>query len=274
MCEIKKSEYCRLDESMPVIEEGCLDDVKEIDIRKQYLVPNAANEEAFMELKSYTPARLGIWHTGPRYKTETMLRFRADHSAAQDTVFSYVSQEFLDECNLFTVNTLCKDREEFVTRPDKGRIICEEGVKTIKERCIKNPTVQIIIADGLSACAIEANVKDTLPAILQGLDEYGIDYGTVFFVKNSRVATEDQISEILNADVVCQLIGERPGLTTAESMSAYIVYKAYTGMNESRRTVISNIHKSGTMPVEAGAHIADIIKLMLEKKASGTELKL
>ena len=88
------------------------------------------------------------------------------------------------------------------------------------------------------------------------------------------VFNEDEISEITGADVVCTLIGERPGLITATSMSAYIAYKATVGMPEARRTVLSNIHSAGTVPAEAGAHIAEIIKIMLERKVSGTELKL
>lgn len=270
----KPSDKCCLNESAPIIEEGYLEDIREIDLKKQYLVPNPYNRDGFLEMKNYTPSRLGIWHAGPRYKTETMLRFMADHSAAQDSVFSNVSEQFLNDNGLFTVETLCKDREEYVTRPDKGRIICEEGIKAIQEKCKMHPTVQIIIADGLSACAIESNLMDTLPAIQQGLESYGIDYGTTFFVKNSRVAAEDQICGLVDAKVICQLIGERPGLVTAESMSAYIAYKAKVGMIESRRTVISNIHRGGTIPVEAGAHIAHIIKRMLETKSSGTELKL
>jgi len=84
----------------------------------------------------------------------------------------------------------------------------------------------------------------------------------------------DHVSEVVGAEVTCLLVGERPGLVTAESMSAYIVYKATVDMPEARRTVVSNIHRGGTIPVEAGAHIAEIIKIMLEKKASGTDLKL
>ena len=85
---------------------------------------------------------------------------------------------------------------------------------------------------------------------------------------------EPGISELTGATVTCTLIGERPGLITAESMSAYIAYKATVGMPEARRTVVSNIHRAGTIPAEAGAHIAEIIKIMLDKKASGTDLKL
>ena len=109
---------------------------------------------------------------------------------------------------------------------------------------------------------------------MQGLESYKIDVGTPFFVKYGRVGVMDEISELTGATVTCTLIGERPGLITAESMSAYIAYKATVGMPEARRTVVSNIHRAGTIPAEAGAHIAEIIKIMLDKKASGTDLKL
>lgn len=271
---IQKPYYSQLDETAPVIEDGYIEDIREIDLKKQYLVKNPVDKEGFLNMKSYTPARIGVGRCGARYLTETMLRFRADHSAAQDAVWSYVSDDFLQKTGMFCVDTLCRDKEEYLTRPDKGRIICEEGVQTILEKCRKNPTVQIFIADGLSAAAIDANAYDTMRSIMQGLDAYGIDYGTPFLVRHSRVATEDQVCELLHAKVVCQLVGERPGLCSAESMSAYIAYDAKIGMLETRRTVVSNIHKNGSIPIEAGAHIADIIRQMLEKKASGTELKL
>ena len=155
-----------------------------------------------------------------------------------------------------------------------AKLISDEAVATLKEKCKKSPTVQIYVADGLSGASVAANIPDLLPAILQGLQSYKIDTGTPFFVKYGRVGVMDEISELLDADVTCTLIGERPGLITAESMSAYIAYKATVGMPEARRTVVSNIHKNGTIPSEAGAHIAEIIKIMLEKKASGTDLKL
>lgn len=274
MEEFLKPAYSQLDENAPVIEDGYLEDIREIHIKDQYLVKNPVDREGYLDMKSYTPARIGVGRCGPRYVTETQLRFRADHSAAQDAVWSYVSEDFLKKTGMFCVDTLCHDKEEYLTRPDRGRIISEEGVRTILEKCKPNPTVQIFIADGLSAAAIDANAYDTMMAIMQGLDAYGIDYGTPFLVRHSRVATEDQVCELLHAKVVCQLVGERPGLCSAESMSAYIAYDAKVGMLETRRTVVSNIHKNGTIPIEAGAHIADIIKLMLEKKVSGTDLKL
>lgn len=258
----------------PVIEEGCIPDVTEVDIRTQYLVENPVNKEAYYDLKQYAPCRLGIGKAGARYKTDPSLQFRAAHSAAQDAVFSDVDQEFVDKMGLFSVQTQCDSKDIYLTRPDLGRKLNDEAVKVIKEKCKMHPTVQVYVSDGLSSAAIAANVGDVLPAIEQGLKSYGIDCGTPFFVKYGRVGAMDQISEITGADVTCVLIGERPGLITATSMSAYIAYKATVGMPEARRTVVSNIHKAGTNPAEAGAHIAEIIKKILENKASGTDLKL
>ena len=249
-------------------------DLGEINIKDQLLVDNPANREEYMKLKQRTSARLGIGRAGTRFKTDVLLRFRADHAAAQDAVFNDVPESFLEEAGLFEVTTECKDRDEYITRPDLGRKISPEGIKLLEEKCKKSPTVQVYVSDGLSSTAVEANTKNILPAVLNGLKGYGIDTGTPFFVKYGRVAAEDHISDILKPDVVCVLIGERPGLTTAESMSAYIVYKAYVGIPEAKRTVVSNIHKDGTPAAEAGAHVADLIKKILDAKASGQDLKL
>lgn len=256
------------------IEDGCIPDVTEVDIRKQYLVENPVNREAYYDLKQYAPCRLGIGKAGARYKTDPLLQFRAAHSAAQDAVFSDVDQAFIDNMGLFSVSTQCDNKDVYLTRPDLGRKLNDEAVQTIKEKCKMNPTVQIYVSDGLSSAAVAANIGDVLPAIEQGLKSYGITIGTPFFVKYGRVGAMDQISEITGADVTCVLIGERPGLITAKSMSAYIAYKATVGMPEARRTVVSNIHSEGTIPAEAGAHIAEIIKKILDNKASGTDLKL
>ena len=256
------------------IEDGCIPDITEVDIRKQYLVENPEHGEEYAELKFNAPCHLGIGKAGARYKTLPQLEFRAAHSAAQDAVFNDADEEFVKSQGLFIVQTQCDSKDTYLTRPDLGRKLSPEAVATIKEKCKKNPTVQIYVADGLSSASVAANIPDLLPAILQGLQNYKIDVGTPFFVKFGRVAVMDEISELTGAEVTCTLIGERPGLITAESMSAYIAYKATVGMPEARRTVVSNIHRNGTIPAEAGAHIADIIKIMLEKKASGTDLKL
>lgn len=257
------------------IEEGVIDDITEVDIRKQFLIPNPVDRDGYLKMKAKTPARLGLWRSGPRYKTQSMLRFRADHAAAQDAVFSYVSDDLIKEMNFIEAETKCQDKDEYVTRPDLGRQFDEENTKKIKENVKPNQKVQVIVGDGLSSAAIEANIKEILPSIKQGLKMFNLDFDSdsVVFIKHARVPAMDQIAELTGAEVVCYLIGERPGLVTAESMSAYIAYKPTVGMPEARRTVISNIHKGGTPAVEAGAYIAELIHKMLEYKKSGIDLK-
>lgn len=266
VCSREKETVCGSDD-------GFIEDITEIDLRKQFLVDNAQDERAYLDMKSKTPARLGIGKAGARYKTATMLRVRADHAAAQDTVFSDVSEEFIKKNKFVFVKTLCKDKDEYLTRPDLGRRFGSEELDVIKKTCGNNPKVLVVVGDGLSSAAIEANVEDTVPSIAQGLEMYGIKLGEILFIKYARVGAMDAIGEVTDADVICMLVGERPGLTTAESMSAYITYKPKLGIAEAKRTVISNIHRGGTTPVEAGAHAAELIKKMLDRKASGIDLK-
>ncbi len=255
-------------------EKGCIDDITEINLKKLLLVEKPKNKELYLEMKSKTPARLGAGRAGARYKTISNLRMRADHGAAQDTVFNYVDEEFVKKNNFVPVHTLCKDKDEYLTRPDLGRRFDGSQQEIIKKTCGQNPKVLLVVGDGLSSAAIEANVEDMIPAIKQGLSNYGITVPDILFVKHSRVGAMDAIGEVTDAEVICILIGERPGLVTAESMSAYITYRPKIGIAESKRTVISNIHRGGTTPVEAGAHTARIIKKMLDEKASGVDLKL
>ena len=249
-------------------------DITEINLREQLLVPDPANAAEYLRLKAKTPARIGVYRAGPRYKTQTLLRFRADHAVAMDAVFTDVPDSFLEEAGMFAVQTRCTSKDEFLTRPDLGRQLDADAVKMIKEKCKPNPKVQIYASDGLSSTAIVANVKQIMPAILQGLKSFNIEAGTPFFLKFGRVGAMDAVTEALGAEVTVVLIGERPGLATGESMSAYMTYKGKVGMPEAGRTVVSNIHSGGTPAVEAGAHIAGIINEMIKQKCSGLDLKL
>ncbi len=251
----------------------CLPDITEIDLRKQFLVKEPKDREGYLAMKAKTPARLGIGRAGARYRTQTMLRVRADHAAAQDSVFSDVSEEFVKKNHFVFVKTLCKDKDEYLTRPDLGRRFPKEELEVIKKTCGQNPRVLVIVGDGLSSAAIEANADKMIPAIRQGLSIQNITLPEILFIKYARVGAMDDIGQATGAEVICMLVGERPGLVTAESMSAYIAYRPRHGLAESKRTVISNIHKGGTGAVEAGAHAAELILKMLEKKASGIDLK-
>lgn len=249
-------------------------DVTELDLRKLYLTENPENGEKFRKMKARTPARLGSGKAGPRYKTLTMLRFRADHAAAQDAVFSQVSEDFAAKNGMAEVQTRCRDKDEYLTRPDYGRCFDEENQRKIRSAISGTPRVQIVVGDGLSSAAIEANAMDCLQALREGLKLKGIDPGTPIFVRYCRVGAGDAIGDVTGCELVCMLVGERPGLVTDKSMSAYITYQPRTGVSESARTVVSNIHAQGTPAVEAGAHIADLIDTILKRKVSGVGLHL
>lgn len=236
------------------------------------MLAHVQDPDALRRMQTRTPARIGVGRAGPRLRTQTLLALRADHAAARDAVRTDVDPALPTRLGLFAVQTKCKDKNEFLTRPDLGRAFSEETLTMLKQHCASGVDVQLIVSDGLSSTAVTANAPRILPVLLDGLTARGLTVGTPIFVRLGRVGAQDRICQLLDAKVVCSLIGERPGLATAESMSAYISYRAAPGMPESRRTVVSNIHKNGIPAVEAGAYIVDVIARILEQKASGVEL--
>lgn len=236
---------------------------------------NKANKPiSLSNLKSSTNARIDVGRAGDRYRTDTLLDFREDHAIAIDAVWSMVDTAIIDKLNFIKLQTLIKDKEEYIRRPDLGRRFSEETLMFMKQSCRNNIDVQIIAADGLSAPAITNNLLDVYSIIADGAASLGYSIGTPIFVKYGRVAAMDRISETLNAKVTILLVGERPGLATNESMSCYMAYEARIDKPESQRTVISNIHRNGMPPVEAGAQIVHLIEVLMREKKSGVELKI
>ncbi|BCZ47446.1 ethanolamine ammonia-lyase light chain [Clostridium gelidum] len=251
-----------------------LEDISTIDLSNRVSVDDPIDYKGCMILRKSTPARICTGRAGSRYKTSDYLRLMADHAIAMDAVWSNVDESVVDELGFLKFQTLAMDKEEYITRPDLGRSFSNEVIDHIKDKCINNIDVQIIAGDGLSSPAITSNLKDIYPMIVDGVKGKGYSLGTPIFVKYARVATMDKISEAINAKITLILIGERPGLATGESMSCYIAYQASSKKPESQRTVISNIHKNGMPPVEAGAQIVQLIEILMKEKKSGIDLKL
>lgn len=215
-----------------------------------------------------TNARLGIGHCGARYTTQAMLTFLADQATASDAVFMEVSKETVDELKVLEVQTKCRDKLEMITRPDLGRIFDEEQKDLLRKNCKKSVQMQIYFGDGLSSPSIAANIPLLFPELKKNLEEKGYSVGTPFFVRYCRVNTAREIGPLLDAEVVCVLIGERPGMTTGESMSAYIAYCPNPDMSESEYTVISNISRVGLKPVDAVKEIEEkMIQVLVDKKS-------
>ncbi|MDR1708839.1 MAG: ethanolamine ammonia-lyase subunit EutC [Candidatus Accumulibacter sp.] len=236
-------------------------------------VQEPKRREVLEELKKSTAARVCSGRIGPRLRTTSFLRFLADHSRSKDTVLQDVPGDWLGKTGLLEVKSEASDKDQYLTRPDMGRRLSKEAIETINAKCKKNPQVQVIVSDGLSTDAVTVNYDELMTPLLKGLESARLDVGTPFFVRYGRVKIEDQVGELLGAKVVILLIGERPGLGQSESLSCYLVYSPTAATVEADRTCISNIHHGGTPPVEAAAVIVDLVKKMLEQKASGIALK-
>lgn len=232
--------------------------MKPFDYSGTYAVP-----EEMARFRKNTPSRIGIGHCGPRYTTEAMLAFRAAQAKANDAVRMEVPEEVIRQLGVFEVQTKCADKYEMLTRPDWGRLFSEEMKKKIRDNCKHNVDVQIYFGDGLCSPSIRANIPDLYPALKAGLEAEGLTVGTPFFVRYCRVNTARTIGPLVNAKITCVLIGERPGLITSESMSAYIALNANPDMSESDYKVVSNISHVGMPPVEAAAYIVELILEML-----------
>lgn len=229
--------------------------------------------EVLQEMRSNTASRVCAGRAGVRPRTQSLLRFLADHSRSKDTVLKEVPAEWVKKHNLLELQSEITSKNQYLTRPDMGRVLNKESIELLKSQCVQAPDVQIIISDGLSTDAITANYDEILPPLMKGLEQSGLKVGTPFFVRYGRVKIEDQAGEILGAKTVVLLVGERPGLGQSESLSCYAVYSPLVAKTvEADRTCISNIHHAGTPPVEAAAVIVDLVKRMLEQKASGINM--
>jgi ethanolamine ammonia-lyase small subunit len=251
-----------------------LPDPTEPEHRHALGVVDPHDAEGLTNLAATTTARLGVGRAGPRPRTPSLLLFQADHGVTQDAIYGTVDEATKAAFDLFTVTTRVADRQEYLLRPDLGRRLSDEAKATLAERCVTGPQVQIVVGDGLSAAAIDNNLGKILPVIQQGLNAAGVSVGTPFFVENARVGLMNDLNEIIGADVVILLIGERPGLGIADALSAYMGFQPGTGKTDADRDLICMITEhGGTNPLEAGAYVVEFAKRMLQHRASGQELR-
>lgn len=226
-----------------------------------------------------TPSRIFRGRSGPAYRTATQLELRADHALALDAVHDDVEltrdfpSEFVTSRKMFTVQSQAKDKREYLLRPDLGRRLSDAAREEIARRCPQGADVQIVIGDGLSAAAVIRQVPLLLPLLEQEAMRRGWKLGQPFLVRYCRVGIMNDIGELLRPQVVVLLIGERPGLATAESLSAYLAYQPASGHTDAQRNLISNIHPRGVDHAAAAVRIAALIDQLLRQQTSGVAIK-
>jgi ethanolamine ammonia-lyase small subunit len=208
-----------------------------------------------------TSARVLVGRAGPAYRTVTALQLRADHAAARDAVGAEVDllrdfgPERVEGLLLFDAQTRATSKAEYLRRPDLGRKLNDESRERIRARCPTNRDLQVVIGDGLSATAVAAQAPELLDRLQEAATARGWPFGRPFLVRYCRVGVMNDVGDLLSPVVVVLLIGERPGLATAESLSAYLAYRPGAGHTDADRNLVSNIHARGVGPAEAVARI-------------------
>ncbi len=231
------------------------------------------------KIRARTPARVLADRTGAAYRTATQLELRHDHAAARDAVRAEfelkrdLGAEFVERWKLFCVSTMAGSKEEFLRRPDLGRRLSESARSYLAAHCALNSDLQIVIGDGLSVTAVFTQVPALLPLLADKAQSRGWTLGQPFAIQYCRVGVMNDVGELLQPRVVVLLIGERPGLATAESLSAYMAYQPRAGHNDSNRNLISNIHGRGVNTEAAASRIIDLADQMMRRQTSGVEIK-
>jgi ethanolamine ammonia-lyase small subunit len=226
---------------------------------------------ALARMIAATPARLAVGRAGPRPRAASYLRFLADHARARDAVTTEVPASFARRLGLVEIATRAATRADYVRRPELGRTLAPAAVARL-HRCRQRPVVQLALADGLSSAAVLTNGPALLRALTRLLKARRHRLGTPLFIRNGRVRIQDEIGAIVRPEVFCLIVGERPGLVTADSLSAYLLYHPSRRSAEPDRSVISNIHRGGLPVARAARAIADTIDEILARGASGALL--
>jgi ethanolamine ammonia-lyase small subunit len=226
-------------------------------------------------LRASTPARILVGRAGPAYRTATALELRHDHAAAVDAVHAELAlpADLAERWKLFEVRTRARDKAEYLMRPDLGRRLDDAAREAVVKECPRGADVQVVIGDGLSVAAVAAQVPALLPLLEAEAARRGRSFGRPFAVRYCRVGVLNDVGELLDPAVVVLLIGERPGLATAESLSAYLAYRPRPGDTDARRNLISNIHSRGVPPQAAAPRILALAEKMRQAQTSGVAVK-
>jgi ethanolamine ammonia-lyase small subunit len=230
--------------------------------------------DGLSQLQRFTPARIALGRAGSGLPTAASLRFMLDHARARDAVHAAVDFGAMWQSlqarswHVIRVRSAAGDRVEYLRRPDLGRRLSPDGRLAIEDRK-QGCDVVIVAADGLSALAIETNLLPLLDNLRPLLLGRRLAIGPLVLVEQGRVAIGDEIGELLDPKLVVVLVGERPGLSAADSLGAYITWRPRVGTMDSSRNCISNIRPAGLAPEKAAAQIIDVIEQAFDHATTG-----
>src|SRR6266851_1908285 len=243
--------------------------------------------ENVKKVRAQTPARLLAGRSGAAYRTNTQLELREAHASARDAVRAELNLligpdigsgddpggDFMRKLNLFEVCSRAASKDEYLLRPDLGRHLNDASRTELSRRCTTGHDLQVVIGDGLSVTAVTMQVPRLLPLLCEGARARGWSLGEIFVIRHCRVGILNEIGELLDPRVAVLLIGERPGLATAESLSAYMGYRPKASDTDANRNLISNIHARGVSTERATERILNLAASMMKTHKSGCQLR-
>ena len=244
--------------------------------------PTSIHEDEWQKLKQFTDARIALGRAGCSIPTKAMLDFQLAHAQAKDAVYQDLDTHLLSTkleklgLNSIVIQSQAADKATYLKRPDLGRQLNTESTQKLKQYRDKKPEtydVLIVIGDGLSAFAIEQNAVNLIASLKNEIELNGWKIAPIIISLGSRVALGDHVAEILNVKMLVMMIGERPGLSSPDSMGIYYTYNAKSGSSDAERNCISNIRPAG-LSIQIATH--RLINLMQNSQKlgySGVNLK-
>ncbi len=239
---------------------------------------NVIHQNPWDELRQFTAARIALGRTGNSLPTNELLKFGLAHAQARDAVHlpfaadSLAVELYEQGFTTLQAHSAAPDRETYLRRPDLGRQLATESREWLKQHAQPIELV-IVVGDGLSSTAIHRNTVPFLLELRPRLEALGITIGPVVLTKQARVAIGDDIAETLQAKAVAVLIGERPGLSSPDSLGVYLTWAPKVGLLDSERNCISNVRPEGLNYPEAAHKLSWLLAETFRRQLSGVELK-
>jgi len=244
--------------------------------------PPVDPQNPWLELRRLTPARIALGRTGTSLPTSAQLDFQFAHAQARDAVHlpfdhaglsAQLSERGRDSLLLHSAAT---DRNSYLQRPDLGRKLSDTSAQSLRDYAQANPggvDLAIVVADGLSALAVHRHTLPFLTRLEEQMSADGWSLAPVVLVEQGRVAIGDEIGQLLGAKMLVMLIGERPGLSSPDSLGLYFTYNPKVGLTDAYRNCISNVRLEGLSYGMAAHRLLYLMREACRRQLSGVNLK-
>jgi len=244
--------------------------------------PSSTHQDEWEKLKQFTDARIALGRAGCSIPTSALLEFQLSHAQAKDAVYKEMDVSCLSEqlqqrqLQSLHIQSNASNKEIYLKRPDLGRQLSNQSRDSLIKEYAKEPQqydVCIVVGDGLSAQAIEANAIPLIASLSEYIQQENWTLAPIVLATGSRVALGDEVAEIFKTPMLVMLIGERPGLSSPDSMGIYYTWNAHTGCLDSKRNCISNIRPAGLSIPVATQRLMALMKKSKQIGMSGVNLK-